>query len=30
MAKFKVTQTGVYRLYTGDELTTLLTQAGFR
>lgn len=30
MAKFKATQTGVYHLYTGDELSSLLTQAGFR
>lgn len=30
MIKFKMTQTGVYHLYTGDELSTLLTQAGFR
>lgn len=29
IANFKVTQTGVYRLYTGDELAGLLTQAGF-
>src|SRR5512146_1366803 len=29
IAKFKVTQTGVYRLYSGDELAGLLTQAGF-
>ena len=30
MAKFKVTQTGVYRLYTGEELSAMLAQAGFR
>ena len=30
LLKFKVTQTGVYHLYTGDELAGLLTQAGFR
>lgn len=30
IGSFKVTQTGVYRLYSGEELTTLLTQAGFR
>lgn len=30
MLKFKVTQTGVYRLYAGDELSALLTKAGFR
>ena len=30
LLKFKVTQTGVYQLYTGDELAGLLTQAGFR
>jgi ubiquinone/menaquinone biosynthesis C-methylase UbiE len=30
IAKFKLTQTGVYRLYTGEELSELLTQAGFR
>ena len=29
IAKFKVTQTGVYQLYTGEELAGLLTQAGF-
>ncbi|TKS59245.1 MAG: hypothetical protein EWM72_02257 [Nitrospira sp.] len=29
IANFKVTQTGVYQLYTGDELAGLLTQAGF-
>ncbi|MDE3041412.1 MAG: methyltransferase domain-containing protein [Nitrospirota bacterium] len=30
LLKFKVTQTGVYQLYTGDDLVRLLTQAGFR
>ena len=30
MTKFKVTQTGVYRLYTGEELSSLVSQAGFR
>lgn len=30
IGKFKVTQTGVYHLYTGDELAQLLTRAGFR
>lgn len=30
IAKFKVTQTGVYRLYKGEELAALLGQAGFR
>jgi ubiquinone/menaquinone biosynthesis C-methylase UbiE len=30
LLKFKVTQTGVYQLYTGDDLVGLLTQAGFR
>ncbi len=30
IVKFKVTQTGVYRLYTGEELAALLGQAGFR
>lgn len=29
IAKFKVTQTGVYYLYSGEELAELLTQAGF-
>ena len=29
LLKFKVTQTGVYHLYSGDELTQLLTQSGF-
>jgi ubiquinone/menaquinone biosynthesis C-methylase UbiE len=29
IANFKVTQTGLYRLYTGKELAGLLTQAGF-
>jgi ubiquinone/menaquinone biosynthesis C-methylase UbiE len=29
IANFKVTQTGVYRLYSGEELAELLTQAGF-
>lgn len=30
LQKFKVTQTGVYHLYSGEDLTELLTQAGFR
>ncbi len=30
MAKFKFTQTGVYTLYTGEEVVRLLVQAGFR
>lgn len=30
IAKFKVTQTGVYHLYSGEELAGLLTQAGFQ
>lgn len=30
LAKFKVTQTGVYHLYTGEELAGLLRQAGFQ
>lgn len=30
MTRFKVTQTGIYRLYTGDELSTLVSQAEFR
>jgi len=30
MTKFKLTQTGIYRLYTGDELSTLVSQAEFR
>ena len=30
IANFKVTQTGVYHLYTGEELVGVLTQAGFR
>lgn len=30
IAGFKVTQTGIYHLYTGEELAGLLTQAGFR
>ena len=30
LAEMKITQTGVYTLYTGDELVRLLTQAGFR
>ncbi len=30
IAKFKVTQTGVYHLYYGEELAGLLTQAGFQ
>jgi len=29
LLKFKVTQTGVYQLYTGDDLVRLLSQAGF-
>ena len=29
IAKFKVTQTGLYHLYTGEELAGLLAQAGF-
>ena len=29
LLKFKVTQTGVYQLYTGDDLVRLLTQSGF-
>jgi ubiquinone/menaquinone biosynthesis C-methylase UbiE len=29
IGNFKVTQTGLYRLYTGEELAGLLTQAGF-
>ena len=29
IANFKVTQTGLYHLYTGEELVLLLTQAGF-
>ncbi len=29
IANFKVTQTGLYHLYTGEELVQLLTQAGF-
>jgi len=29
IANFKVTQTGLYQLYTGEELAGLLTQAGF-
>lgn len=29
LLKFKVTQTGVYHLYAGEELVRLLTQAGF-
>lgn len=29
LVKFKVTQTGVYQLYTGEDLVGLLTQAGF-
>lgn len=29
LLKFKVTQTGVYQLYTGDDLVRLLIQAGF-
>jgi ubiquinone/menaquinone biosynthesis C-methylase UbiE len=29
LAEMKITQTGVYTLYTGDELARLLTQAGF-
>lgn len=30
LAEYKLTQTGVYTLYTGDDLVRLLTQAGFR
>lgn len=30
LLKFKVTQTGVYQLYGGENLVRLLTQAGFR
>jgi ubiquinone/menaquinone biosynthesis C-methylase UbiE len=30
LLKFKVTQTGLYQHYTGEELVQLLTQAGFR
>ncbi len=30
LLKFKVTQTGVYQLYAGEDLVRLLTQAGFR
>jgi ubiquinone/menaquinone biosynthesis C-methylase UbiE len=30
IANFKVTQTGLYQLYTGEELVQLLTQTGFR
>ena len=30
LVKFKLTQTGVYRPYTGEELVGLLHQAGFR
>jgi ubiquinone/menaquinone biosynthesis C-methylase UbiE len=29
LLKFKVTQTGVYHLYTGEDLVRLLSQAGF-
>ena len=29
LAKFKLTQTGVYTLYTGEEVVALLAQAGF-
>jgi ubiquinone/menaquinone biosynthesis C-methylase UbiE len=29
LIKFKVTQTGVYQLYTGEDLVRLLAQAGF-
>ena len=29
LLKFKLTQTGVYQLYTGEDLVQLLTQAGF-
>jgi ubiquinone/menaquinone biosynthesis C-methylase UbiE len=29
LLKFKVTQTGVYQLYAGEDLVRLLTQAGF-
>jgi len=30
LAEYKLTQTGVYTLYSGDELVRLLAQAGFR
>ena len=30
LAEYKLTQTGVYTLYSGDELARLLAQAGFR
>lgn len=30
LAEMKITQTGVYTLYSGDELVRLLAQAGFR
>ncbi len=30
LLKFKITQTGVYQLYAGEDLVQLLTQAGFR
>jgi ubiquinone/menaquinone biosynthesis C-methylase UbiE len=30
LAEMKITQTGVYTLYTGDDLVRLLAQAGFR
>lgn len=30
IASFKVTQTGVYQLYRGEELVTLLQRSGFR
>ena len=30
LQKFRLTQTGVYQLYTGEDLMRLLTQAGFR
>jgi ubiquinone/menaquinone biosynthesis C-methylase UbiE len=29
LLKFKVTQTGLYQLYEGEDLVRLLTQAGF-
>lgn len=29
LQKFKVTQTGVYHLYSGEELVGLLKEAGF-
>src|SRR5262245_23891869 len=30
LQKFRLTQTGVYQLYTGEDLVRLLTRAGFR